>query len=213
MMMKCPSCAHRWFEGKAIDITQSNKGHLPTTIDQDCEADVEIRRLVEATRDAQEAFAANRHRRVRQLAGWSSLAVAVLSSVLVAAAYPEALVTVAPATVTAFAAIGKSVNIYGLDLRRVELQHLTVDGTRILAIKGEIANISGDEKKIPWLRFGLRNDRNQEIYSWTIDAGARPLQSGEMTNFVTRLASPPGAAEHVEIRFAHRDEISSNSGL
>ena len=41
--------------------------------------------------------------------------------------------------------------------------------------------------------------------------GARPLNAGEITNFVTRVASPPEAAKKLEIRFARADEIGSNT--
>jgi len=117
----------------------------------------------------------------------------------------------APASVQAYQTIGWNVNIYGLDFRKVEMQHMIVDGTRVLAVKGEIANVSGDDRKIPWIRFALRSDSNDEVYNWTLDAGARPLKSGEITNFVTRVASPPENAKNLEIRFAHAHEIGSNA--
>jgi hypothetical protein len=79
----------------------------------------------------------------------------------------------------------------------------------VLAVKGEIANISGGERKIPWLRFGLKADGGGEVYTWTLDAGARPLKPGEITSFVTRVASPPETAKNLEIRFAHASEIGS----
>jgi hypothetical protein len=77
-------------------------------------------------------------------------------------------------------------------------------------VRKEIANISGGEKKIPSLRFGLADMAGKEVYQWTLDAGARPLKSGESTSFVTRVASPPEAAKNVQIRFAHADEIGLN---
>lgn len=186
---------------------------LPAVIDHGFESDLEIRRLVEATRDAQESFAARRRLRNRRLTGWTSLAAAMVTPFLIAVIFPEAVVTAAPAAVAAYRALGADVNVYGLDLRRVELQHMVVDGTRVLAIKGEIVNISSGEQKIPWLRFGLRDGAEVEVYNWTLDSGARPLRPGEITNFVTRVASPPETAKNVEIRFAHRDEIGSSTGL
>ena len=212
-IIKCASCGHSWLEARAVEILTVTPGKLPSVIENGFEPDYEIRRLVEASRDAEENFAARRRQKNRRLAGWAGFAAAVLTPLVFAGLFPENIVTIAPATVSAYRAVGQDVNIYGLDFRRVELQHLVVDGTRILAIKGEIANVSGKEQKIPWLRFGLRDDGNSEVYDWTLDAGARPLRPGEITNFVTRVASPPETAKNVEIRFARREEIRSNAGL
>lgn len=210
-MIKCAACGYGWLESRAIEINPEPLA-LPAVIEHSYEPDSEVRRLVEANREAQEAFAARRARRSRRLAGWSALAAAVLSPLFLAAATPATVVTIAPATAAAYRALGWEVNVYGLDLRRVEMQHMIVDGTRVLAIKGEIANISGGERKIPWLRFGLRTGSGPEVYSWTLDSGARPLKPGEITGFVTRVASPPETAKNVEIRFAHAQEIGSIAG-
>lgn len=102
-------------------------------------------------------------------------------------------------------------NIYGLEIRKVELQHLIAGGQKVIAIKGELQNVSTGERKIPWLRFGLRSGTEQELYQWTLDTGHRSLRPGEARNFVTRVASPPEAAGTVEIRFARPDEIGSNT--
>ena len=212
-MVKCSACGHSWLEARAIELPAIAKHALPAVIDYGFEPDMEIRRLVEANRDAEEAFAQRRRQKNKRLTGWAALAAAVTLPLIAAAAFPETIVAAAPATVAAYQAIGKQVNIYGLDLRRIELQHMVVDGTRVLAIKGEIANISGSEQRIPWIRFGLRDTGNAEIYNWTLDAGARPLRPGEITNFVTRVASPPEMAKNVEIRFAHRNEIQAYTGL
>jgi hypothetical protein len=112
-------------------------------------------------------------------------------------------------TVRAYDAMGYSVNIYGLEVRRVEQQYVIVDGVRVLTIKGEVSNVSNSTQKIPWLRFGLKDGQQSEVYNWTLDTEARPLRAGESTNFVTRVASPPEIAKNLQIR-AHRDEIGSN---
>lgn len=207
-IIKCASCGHSWLEARAIEVV-GQTGNIPAVIDHGFEPDFEIRRLVEATREAQEEFATRRRQRNRRLAGWASFAAAIMAPFAVAAALPEMAVSIAPATIAAFDAVGADVNIYGLELRRVELQHMVADGTRVLAVKGEIANISKRDRKIPWLRFGLLGEGNSEVYDWTLDAGARPLKPGEITTFVTRVASPPKTAKIVEIRFAHSDEIGS----
>ncbi|MCB1378725.1 MAG: zinc-ribbon domain-containing protein [Alphaproteobacteria bacterium] len=210
-MIKCAACGYGWLEGKATEITTTPNIPTPASINGAYEPDSEIRRLVNATREAQEVFAVQRTARLRRMAAWYSLGVAVILPIAFAFVSPETVVKIAPAAIKAYAALGHTVNIYGLDLRSIEMQHMLVDGTRILAVKGEIANTSGQERKIPWLRFGLNNDEGSEVYSWTLDAGARPLKSGEITNFVTRVASPPETAKDLQIRFAHANEIGSNT--
>lgn len=208
-MIKCASCGYSWLESRAIEIDTSLSQKLPAVIDHGYEPEHEIRRLVDASREAQEAFAAKRAARLRRIAGWTGLAAGLTLPFVAAAALPETIVSAAPATIRAYQALGWDINVYGLDLRRIEMQHMVVDGTRVLAVKGEIANISGGERKIPWLRFGLKADGGGEVYTWTLDAGARPLKPGEITSFVTRVASPPETAKNLEIRFAHASEIGS----
>ena len=102
------------------------------------------------------------------------------------------------------------VNIYGLEVRRVEQQHVIIEGTRVISIKGEIVNVSDRDRKVPSLRFILQNNAANDVYAWTLDSGIRPLRPGEMTTFTTRVASPPPMAENLQIRFAHADEIGVN---
>lgn len=163
-----------------------------------------------STRPAQASTFARRRRRAKVLA-WAGLVLALSSPVAFALAFPEMTVKTVPTSMSFYDALGKDVNIYGLAIRSVETQHLIDQGTRVIAIKGEVANISSSSRKIPWLRFGLKDAGETEVYTWQLDTAARPLNPGESTTFVTRIASPPEAAKHVEIRFARIDEIGSKT--
>jgi predicted Zn finger-like uncharacterized protein len=210
MAINCAACGHGWIEGRAVEIVDISPRKLPAVIEHGFEPDSEVKRLVEAARRAKEAFAVKKRQRLGRLRGWAILGACMAMPVAAAAAFPEFVVRVAPVTVRAYDAAGYSVNIYGLEIRRVEQQHAFVDGVRVLSIKGEISNISNSTRKIPWLRFALNDGRPAELYAWTLDTGARPLRAGESTSFVTRVASPPETAKNLQIRFAHRDEIGSN---
>lgn len=205
-MIKCSACGQSWLEGRAIEVSSAASRHLPAVIDA-FEPDAEIRRLVEASRQARDNFAGKRRQRRRRMAAWGAAAAVMTAPLVLAAVFPEAVVRAAPAAVVAYEALGRDINIYGIGLRRIEMQHMLVDGTRVLAVKGEIVNISGGDRKIPSLRFGLRDAVNAEVYKWTLDSGTRPLRPGEITSFVTRVASPPESARNLQIRFAHADEI------
>lgn len=219
LALSCASCGHNWIEAPTIesravevyDVTPraAPVRNLPAVIEPGPDADAEVKRLVEASRLAQEAFREKRAKRMKRLRGWAMLGAMALSPIAAAAAFPVQVVQVAPLTIKAYEKVGYSVNVYGLEIRRLEQQHAVVDGTRVLSVKGEVTNISGSEKKIPWLRFGLVDGAGQEAYSWTLDTGARPLRPGESTSFVTRVASPPESAKKLQIRFAHAAEIGS----
>lgn len=210
MAITCAACGHSWIESRAIEIVDISPRKMPAVIEHGFEPDSEVKRLVEASRRAREAFAVKRRQRLGRLRGWAILGACMIAPVAAAASFPELVVSLAPVTVRAYDAVGYSVNIYGLEVRRVEQLHAMIDGVRVLTIKGEISNISGSTQKIPWLRFALNDRQNLEVYNWTLDTGARPLRAGETTSFVTRVASPPETAKNLQIRFAHRDEIGSN---
>jgi len=210
MAISCSACGHSWIESRAIEIVDISPRKVPAVIEHGFEPDSEVKRLVEASRRAKEAFAVKKQQRLGRLRGWAILGACMLAPVAAAASFPEAVVGMAPVTVRAYVAMGYSVNVYGLEVRRIEQQYAIVDGVRVLSIKGEISNVSNSTQKIPWLRFGLKDGQQLEVYKWTLDTGARPLRAGESTNFVTRVASPPETAKNLQIRFAHRDEIGSN---
>lgn len=207
----CATCGHGWIEGRAIEIVEIAPANLPATTGYAFEPDHEVKRLLEASKFAHAEFAVRRRLHLRRLRGWAVLATCLALPVVAAAAFPAKVVSVAPITYRAYEALGYNVNIYGLEVRRVEQEHAIADGARVLTIKGEIINVSASSQKIPWLRFGLRDEKSGEVYSWTLDSGARPLKAGESTSFVTRVAEPPETAKKVEIRFAHFDEIGSNT--
>jgi hypothetical protein len=180
-------------------------------IDHRDEPEIDVQRLVEAARLAQEDFADLRKARLKRMGGWASFGLFVLAPFLGAALMPETMVAAAPASIHVYEKLGYSVNIYGLDIRHIEQKNTVVDGAHVLMIKGEISNSTNDIRKIPWLRFGLSGADQKELYTWTLDAASRPLRPGETTSFVTRLAAPPELAKNLQIRFAHEDEISSTA--
>ena len=155
-------------------------------------------------------FAASRRSRRKHAIAWASLMAAAATPFLVMLMYPEKVVAAVPATMGFYDWLGRDVNIYGLEIRQVDLQKLIVDGKKVIAVKGELVNVTSSDRKIPWLRFGLRSKDNAEVYHWVLSTDVRPLRPGESTNFVTRLASPPAGADRIEIRFARADEIGSN---
>lgn len=195
-------CGHGWIEAKATEIAVEPAAH---------EADPDTHRLMLAARQARDVFSKQRRRRQLKAAAWVGLAFLALAPLPAALAFPEKVVAAAPASIGLYDWLGQEVNIYGIAIHGLNIEHLNVEGRPVIAVKGELTNISGSERKLPWLRIGLRDENFAEVYSWQLNSGARPLKPGESRSFATRLASPPPAANKVEIRFARAEEIGSNT--
>ena len=210
-MIRCPSCGLDWLEGRVIEVTAEPIRQVPITIEPSGGSDGDVHHLVSASRLAQEAFQVKRRRRRMAAAAWTSLVLLAFVPATLAIALPERVVAAAPTTISFYDWLGRKVNIYGLEIQKVELQHLRAGGQRVIAVKGEIVNVSSRDRKIPWLRFGLKSGADKEVYQWRLDTESRPLRPGEAKSFFTRVASPPETASSVEIRFARADEIGSNT--
>jgi hypothetical protein len=211
VLLSCRSCGHRWREAEtidAIDVSDVSPRRLPAVIDHDEAPELEASRLVLMAREAQEEHQIRQFKRRRKLQQWAVFGSIVLSPFVAAAAMPETVVSAAPISIKAYTALGYDINLYGLEVRGLEREHIIMDGQRILAIKGLIANVDGDMRKIPWLRFALTGPSGEELYTWTLDTSAKPLlRPGETTSFVTRISAPPEAAQNLQIRFARANEI------
>ncbi len=215
----CRACGHKWIEIEDDDIVDLDPyrrplDSLPRQIVQeadevDREIDRDVQRLIDAARETDEAFLAQRQSRRIAMRNWAGYAACVIAGLASFTLFPEKIVSAAPAAIRAYEALGVGVNVYGLEIRKVEQQHAIVKGVRVLTIKGDIVNITDDMRRIPWMRFGMRDVKSNEVYHWTLDTEARPLKPGEATSFVTRVAAPPDSANDVEIRFAHETEIKS----
>lgn len=209
-VVDCASCGHRWVEGSG-NLAPVQRNDDPT-LSQPIQKQPAVHPLVEAARRSQSEFRLQRRARRMRMAGWSVLAVLAAIPAMGALLFPEQVVAALPGAADLYDWTGRQVNVYGLEIRQVDLQHLVVDGHKVIAVKGELTNVSSWDRKIPALRFGLLSKDNAEVYHWVLDTEVRPLKPGESTSFVTRLASPPEAARNLQIRFAHADEIGSNAG-
>ncbi|MDE2386050.1 MAG: FxLYD domain-containing protein [Alphaproteobacteria bacterium] len=211
VFVSCRHCGHRWKELPMIEVEDVPVRNLPKVVEHEDEPQLDVQRLVEAAQQAKLEFVNRRRLRARRLAGWASFGFCAVIPFLVAAWVPETVVSAAPYTIKAYERLGYQVNVYGLDIRRIEQQNRLVDGAHVLMVKGEVSNPTNEVRKIPWLRFALSDEAGKELYSWTLDTASRPLRPGETTAFTTRIAAPPELAKNLQIRFAHLDEIGSNA--
>ena len=212
--MRCGSCGHGWIEAHATDVSDlvpaGHAGQVQRDRDEVCDAAVmaEARKIARAARMAEQKAKAARERRMVQVRGWSGLAAGFCLVLGMVVSFPERIVQAAPAVAKLYSLAGKQVNIYGLNLSSVEQQYMVVNGQPVLALRGNIANITGEDRRVPALRFILKDKTGIELHSWTLNSvGKGPIEAGAVTSFVTRLAAPPEGVDSVEIRFAKPGEI------
>lgn len=109
-----------------------------------------------------------------------------------------------------YAAIGMPVNLRGLEFRNVRTTKEVHDGTPVLIIEGEIANVTRGTADVPRLRFAVSGGDDKELYTWTSLLPRPTLTSGESVTFRSRLASPPAEGNEVIVRFLNRLDLSAN---
>ncbi len=229
-IIKCTSCNHSWLEARAIEVVDSidvadliqddlapdhnsfsgtpNLPAIPTSPDTEYEAV----RIAKAVKQAEQKRLAALARRRAKLRGWMTLAACIAAPFAFAAAFPETVVRALPGSIIIYDKAGIDVNIPGFKIANVTHQYLMAGGTRVLAIRGDIINVSGTEKPVPSLRFALRDTSRKEVYNWTLNSVARrSLKPGLSTSFLTRVAEPPKLADDFQIRFALKGEVAKTA--
>jgi hypothetical protein len=137
------------------------------------------------------------------VAGWAALIVVVLLIAFAAVRYRQDIATIWPQSAGVYSSLGLRVNASGIDFRQVEYRRESEDGQVVLAVSGQIVNAGSRELPVPQaVRVTLSDASNHELYHWTFKPNAQVLTPGQSVKFVTRLASPPAAARHLEVRFA-----------
>ncbi|MEO1160891.1 MAG: hypothetical protein AAFW74_10635, partial [Pseudomonadota bacterium] len=61
----------------------------------------------------------------------------------------------------------------------IQQQYMIVNGQPVLALRGRIANITGQDRRVPPLRFVLRNANGEQLHTWTLNSvGKGPIGAG-----------------------------------
>jgi predicted Zn finger-like uncharacterized protein len=164
-------------------------------------------------RDMAKARAAKPARRrtprrpLRERLGVPAMALVVLT---LAGAYfaRQPIVAAVPDLAGLYAALGMEVNLRGLEFRNMTATRDIDNGRPILIVEGEIANVGDRNAEVPPVRLAVRAGR-QEIYAWSVEPARRTLAAGETAAFRTRLATPPAAADDIELRFTPRRQLAA----
>jgi len=120
-----------------------------------------------------------------------------------------AVVQTFPQTASLFAAMHLPVNLRGLDFTDVKSSEEFDQGIPVLVVDGKIVNLTNRIMDVPRLRIAVRNAAGHEVYAWTTLAQSPILGPRDSLPFRTRLASPPGDAKDVVVRFfTKRDRMA-----
>jgi hypothetical protein len=144
----------------------------------------------------------SRRRALAIFAGWLGLAVAL--GLLIGGGYlhRNSIVRTWPQAATLYAALKIPINPLGMTLQNVTYAHGYENGLPVLAIQGEIVNISGRMVEVPKIRVELKDAQNKQLYQWSFALDESQLPPSARAHFITRLSSPPADARHLEVRFA-----------
>ena len=135
--------------------------------------------------------------------GGAALIGVVLLIAVLAVRYRQTVATIWPQSAGVYSGLGLHVNTSGIDFRQVDYRRESEDGQVVLAVSGQIVNAGQRELTVPQtVRVTLSDAGNHELYHWTFKPNVQTLAPGQSVKFVTRLASPPAAARHLEVRFA-----------
>jgi predicted Zn finger-like uncharacterized protein len=119
------------------------------------------------------------------------------------------IVRLLPQTASLYARIGLPVNLRGLAFENIKTIREVDDGVPILIVEGDIVGTTGRHTEVPRLRFAVTDDSGKEIYAWTARPAKTLLPPGETLPFRSRLASPPGEASGVTVRFFNRHDAKA----
>ncbi len=121
---------------------------------------------------------------------------------MAAIGFRATIVAAVPATRLAYAAMRLPVNPLGLRLEHVASTISQQGSHKVLAVTGEITNLSRQHTNVPPLRISVRGADGHNLYAWLSHPGTNGLASGQHMSFNARLASPPKGARNVAVNFA-----------
>lgn len=134
----------------------------------------------------------------------AALIGAALAGAAAAVYYREDVVRAMPSAAALYGFVGLPVNLRGLEFANLTYRRDFEDGIPVLILEGEIVNIRNEPLPVPAIRFGLRGRSGEEIYAWSVEPRQKVIEPAAVMPFRTRLASPPRAADSVQMRFMER---------
>ena len=193
--VKCGKCAHVWYESMPEPEEDSPIPIEVTPYDPE-EDSRGARRNVPALRQLRSGRGARTAWIVSAALLVAILAVLWFGRGPIALAVPQAEALYASIGIDAFPPPGE-----GLE---VEFNVSAADG--MLALKGEVINVSNGARDIPELFVVISDADNKTLKSWSFTIDAIRLGPGERASFTSETEEIPATAANVSVLFTNPDE-------
>lgn len=209
-VVRCAACGNTWRVEKEL-VLDNGAAQPATFVDEPKLTREQIERARRAA--ASSAGSPTAQARARQMQrqrlerfrtaaiAWGGAGAALAVLLTVAVVFRQGVAKVWPNTASAYAAMGLSVNITGLEFSDLAIAR-SAEGEAALTVSGAVRNIGGNPKSPPVLRFGLLDRNADEVRTWMVSLDGPPIPPGGARQFSTVLANPPVSAVDLEATFA-----------
>lgn len=89
-----------------------------------------------------------------------------------------------------------------LELGEVTTESESIDGARVLTVRGVVSNISDQKQTLPPLRVQLTDSEGKVVAEWTFETPQSELDAGGVMAFESQTTDPPRDARDLSINFA-----------
>lgn len=195
--VRCASCGHTWFEAAPRDAAQAMALAAPPEPPSfSIEAERRERRV--------QLPAVKRASSRGQFLGLGLVLILLIGVAWGLIAARTEIMNYWPPAAKLYAMVGYGPTVAGpgLELRKVTPSRGIENGVPILAIDGEVVNISTVVREVPKLKVALRDGSDHELQAWTVAVTEQRLLPGASVPFHTTIAQPSDAATGVVVSFA-----------
>jgi predicted Zn finger-like uncharacterized protein len=195
--VRCAACNHSWTQLPSVELTlepdltgneqksQTNNGlrvRPKAVAAEPVEPHARMRKRVHDKIELGNRLAAG--------VPWAIAASVLIGAGMTAIAYRTDIVRAWPKSASAFAAIGKPANLYGIDIRGVQVRAgVDVKGPRVI-VAGVLASVSRKPEAVAYLKVSLVDTKGVEKLSWMVDPGVEMLAPGKTHVFETARSNP-----------------------
>jgi predicted Zn finger-like uncharacterized protein len=214
--VRCARCTHSWFQEAAPDLPKpvlieepqvphgpvTDKSRMlpppPGSISQP------IPRVQSPAIEAPAARDDAQRASSRRAVAWLILVAFIAATAWAVVSLRREIATAFPLAARAYAWFGVPVNTRGFDIVARTSQELA-NGVPVIAIKGEIINVTDREQPVPKLNLRVLDQNKRELYRWTVLPDQPRLAGHQRESFSAKLESPPADTAEIEIRLAKPD--------
>jgi hypothetical protein len=138
------------------------------------------------------------------LLGWlaGTLAVLLLAAFVVGR---HEIATQFPATLPLYQRLGLPIHLpLGVEFRQLSSVQRLEEGRRVIAVSGEIANVSGQKRTLPPIRVALLDGDYREVDFGLFDPPQPVLEPGALARFEVALGEAPAEARNFSVTFGEQ---------